>query len=125
MPEDAPYYTPARLDSLLRDWPALTSEAESPSAPQYVSSGAQPAKGGFKDRKRAAVIVADVERSMLVLRVWSLEWNLIDHVRRGYSFDRICEALHIGKQTAHSGYWLAVERMAVALGWEPPKEAEV
>lgn len=117
MSEPDSYYTPERIDRILRDWPAYESRAE------HVASSwpdaHRPARGGGKsDTLVSADVCADIASAMVAsLEVGSIEWKTIEYRRQGWTFGRMGSELHMAKQSAWERYQAALVKMATALGW--------
>lgn len=124
MSDEPSYYSPTRIDHILREWPRYQSDAEGcrTSVPDAHRHG----KGQRHDALRAADIVADIERAIAIcLRQWSLEWNAVDHVQRGYSLSQVAATLRLRKDDVLHAYDAATTRMAGYLGWvEEPTDAD-
>jgi hypothetical protein len=104
------------VDRTLRQWDRWCSLAEGVGS--SVPDAHRSARGHRYDPLTHADRVADVEKAMVfALRQWSLEWNVVDHRRRGFTFLAMAQAMHLSKTTVHEGYWAAVRRMAAFLGW--------
>lgn len=120
LPPDT-YYTPERIDAILRQWPAFVSRSEGMRSTQ--PDALRPAKGRRGDALRSADTCADVSKAMvLALSVGGLEWRTVELRRLGWTFGQMAASLHLGKQTVYEAYQLALIKMAVCLGWEPPSE---
>lgn len=117
MAEPETYWTPERVDQMVRRYQELSARAESPSAPSYQATGYQPAKGPKLDHHRITVIIADLDKAMLVLRAYGAQWTITDYRKRGFTFEQIGGALSLSKQTCWEHYQKATVRMAEALGW--------
>ena len=115
------YYTPERIDQILRQWPAYESRAEGYRSP--LPDALRPSKGPVLSGSVTSAICADLGRAMVqALLIGSLEWRTVEYRRLGYTFGMMARDLHLGKQTAHNSYWSGVERMAVCLGWVAEEE---
>lgn len=118
------YYTPERIDRILREWPRYESQAEN--CRSTLPDALRPAHGNRADPLVWADVRADVERAMVMsLRQWSLEWNTVDHVRRGYSLNTVATTLRLRKADVLAAYERACLQMATYLGWIAPREPEV
>lgn len=88
------YYSPARLDGILRRWPEWLALAETPRSARHLNDpacqpgracsygapvGIRDSKGHHHDQLRGADVVADVERAWGSLRYGSLEWQVINY----------------------------------------------
>jgi hypothetical protein len=118
MPELEPcWWTPDRVDQMVRRYQELSARAESPSAPSYQATGYQPAKGAKLDHHRITVIIADLDRAMLCLRAYGAQWTIVNYRTQGRTFAQIGEALSLSKQTCWEHYDKGIKRMAEYLGW--------
>lgn len=117
MTEDLSYYTPERIDTILRNWPRYQSQAEGcrSSAPDAL----RPARGKRSDQLASADTVADIEVAIVMtLPRWSLAWQTVDHVQRCFSLTQVASTLHIRKEDVLHAYDEATKSLAIYLGWE-------
>ena len=117
MTEEPSYYTPERINTILRNWPRYQSQAEGcrSTAPDAL----RPAKGRRGDQLSGADIRADIERAMVaVLPYHSLEWRVVVHIMQGASLARMQAPLGVRDAAISGAYDDACQRMAVFLGWE-------
>lgn len=123
------YYTPSRIDWLLRNWGNLEALAESPSTaygltykeptPATPNVGARQA--GFSgDKLGWACVRADVEKAWRTLLGDS--FMVVQYVMFGYTLSGIAEGKRWGKQRVVDAYHEGRDRMAASLGWEPPTD---
>lgn len=121
MTEESSFYSPELIDRTLRDWEKWSSLAEG--LDSSLPDAHRSAKGKRHDSLIHADRCADIERAIVLCLVqWSLEWNVVDHRRRGFTFLAMANAMHLSKTTVHEGYWAGVRKMATFLGWEEPDE---
>lgn len=110
------YYTPERINTILRNWPRYQSQAEGcrSTAPDAL----RPAKGKRGDQLAGADVVADVEKALVsVLVQWGIEYTVVVSVMRGYSLTRIAGCYQIGKGRVVEAYDAGCVKMASYLGW--------
>lgn len=118
------YWTPERVDSVVRRYAELQARAESPSLPVIEASGYQPPKGKKSDRHFASVLIADIDKARLVLRPYGAQWLIVDYRCRGFTFEQIGGSLQRSKQSVWEQYQKAIIRMAEALGWREVRDGE-
>lgn len=113
------WYTPERIDRILKEWPAYESQAQGYRA--SLPDALRPSHGPVVSGNVGACVLADVARAMLaVVEVDSLEWRVLEGRTRCLTFRAIADQLRIPKSTAHETYQRTVLRMAIFLGWEEP-----
>lgn len=123
MTEMDSFYSPERIDQILRQWPAYESRAQGYRSPH--PDALRPSKGPVVSGNVTAAICADIAQAMVTcLAIGGQEWRTVELRRVGYTFGQIAATLHVGKQTAHEAYWVAVGRMALFLGWVEEEGAE-
>lgn len=115
------YYTPERVDRILRNWPRYQAAAEG--LRSSLPDSLRPARGKRSDRLGGADIVADVERALaLAVRPHTLEYAVLIFVMRGNSLTQIAFYVTRRKREVLEAYDGGVRALANALGWRevPP-----
>lgn len=117
LPDMDKFYSPEKIDQVLRSWPAYVSQAEN--IHSTLPEALRPSKGRAGDSLRHADILADLTRAVLAtVEVDSLEWRLIEGRTRCLSFGMMAVQLRIPKTTIYRHYEAAVLRIALFLGWQ-------
>lgn len=110
------YYSPERIDQILRQWPAFTSRAEN--LHSTLPEALRPTKGRTSDPLRSADTCADIAQAMVAcLSVGGAGWRAVEARRWGWTFGMMAIRYHVTKQSIHESYWLALKQMAAFLGW--------
>jgi hypothetical protein len=116
LPDAESFYSPSRIDSILKSWPAYESRAQGYRSPH--PDALRPSKGPVVSGNVTAAICADITQAMVAcLSVGGIEWRTVEYRRLGWTFGMMGHELHMTKQSAHERYWLAITQMAVCLGW--------
>ncbi len=110
------YYTPERIDQILRQWPAYESRAEGYRSP--MPDALRPSKGPVLSGSVTSAICADISQAMVsALEVGSVGWRTVTLRRCGWSFGMMGRDLHMAKQSAWEQYQKSISMMARVLGW--------
>jgi hypothetical protein len=115
------YYSPERIDAILKAWPAYESRAQGYRS--TLPDALRPSRGPVISGNVTAAICADILQALVACcDVGGVEWRTVQYRRQGWTFGQMAHDLHVGKQTAHAAYWAAITRMAMGLGWVPEDE---
>lgn len=129
----ASYYTPDRIDWLLRNFAAVRAYAETPRTARQLLDPYRPGptptnprsarqRGHHADPMRGADLVADIERAHQGLPA-GLGRDVVYWRQWGYSLGAIAEGLHHSKRDVVAANQGALRCMAVTLGWVDPDES--
>ena len=135
LPPDS-YYTPARIDRWLREWPLLCSLAETPRSSrhyltlehQYLQGRPCPPErrlhqrgtGYHGDTLEYADVQSDLEKAWVSLKAgqrWSIEFLVVEHTMKGRLLWEMAEAWGSSVLSVRVAYERAVRMMAQELGW--------
>jgi hypothetical protein len=111
------FYTPGKVRGWLEKWDMLKTLARG-SCPGIGYD--EIAFGGTYANSNPgyyAEIVADIERAVVTLHRWSLEYQMVEWSMRGYSLPTIAQGLRVSYTAADEAMHQSALAIAFRLGW--------